>query len=116
MGRDLASFGETEERRSPIWPWGRAPDRSRPDRQAARDRVAKYNQLLRIEEALGGTAPFAGRTAIKVLKAEAMHRLVLLRHGESTWNRENRFTGWTDVDLNDKGPRKRTKPAVCLMG
>ena len=32
-----------------------------------------------------------------------MLRLVLLRHGESTWNQENRFTGWTDVDLNDKG-------------
>jgi len=32
-----------------------------------------------------------------------MHKLVLLRHGESTWNRENRFTGWTDVDLTDKG-------------
>jgi len=32
-----------------------------------------------------------------------MHRLVLLRHGESTWNRENRFTGWHDVDLSDKG-------------
>ena len=32
-----------------------------------------------------------------------MHRLVLLRHGESTWNRENRFTGWTDVDLSDQG-------------
>ena len=32
-----------------------------------------------------------------------MHRLVLLRHGESTWNRENRFTGWTDVDLSEKG-------------
>ncbi len=30
-------------------------------------------------------------------------RLVLLRHGESTWNLENRFTGWTDVDLTDKG-------------
>jgi 2,3-bisphosphoglycerate-dependent phosphoglycerate mutase len=29
--------------------------------------------------------------------------LVLLRHGESTWNKENRFTGWTDVDLSDKG-------------
>ena len=29
--------------------------------------------------------------------------LVLLRHGESTWNQENRFTGWTDVDLTDKG-------------
>ncbi len=32
-----------------------------------------------------------------------MIRLVLLRHGESTWNQENRFTGWTDVDLSDKG-------------
>jgi 2,3-bisphosphoglycerate-dependent phosphoglycerate mutase len=32
-----------------------------------------------------------------------MHTLVLLRHGESTWNKENRFTGWTDVDLTDKG-------------
>ena len=30
-------------------------------------------------------------------------RLVLLRHGESDWNRENRFTGWTDVDLSEKG-------------
>ena len=32
-----------------------------------------------------------------------MHKLVLLRHGESDWNRENRFTGWTDVDLSEKG-------------
>jgi 2,3-bisphosphoglycerate-dependent phosphoglycerate mutase len=32
-----------------------------------------------------------------------MHTLVLLRHGESTWNKENRFTGWTDVDLSDRG-------------
>ena len=32
-----------------------------------------------------------------------MHRLVLLRHGESDWNRENRFTGWTDVDLSPQG-------------
>ncbi len=32
-----------------------------------------------------------------------MHRLVLLRHGESTWNKENRFTGWTDVDLSQRG-------------
>jgi len=32
-----------------------------------------------------------------------MYKIVLLRHGESTWNRENRFTGWTDVDLTDKG-------------
>jgi 2,3-bisphosphoglycerate-dependent phosphoglycerate mutase len=32
-----------------------------------------------------------------------MHRLVLLRHGQSTWNLENRFTGWTDVDLTPQG-------------
>ena len=32
-----------------------------------------------------------------------MKKLVLVRHGESTWNKENRFTGWTDVDLSDKG-------------
>ncbi len=32
-----------------------------------------------------------------------MYKIVFMRHGESTWNRENRFTGWTDVDLTDKG-------------
>src|SRR3954454_21179823 len=32
-----------------------------------------------------------------------MHKLVLLCHGESAWNRENRFTGWTDVDLSPVG-------------
>lgn len=32
-----------------------------------------------------------------------MNRLVLLRHGESVWNQENRFTGWTDVDLSQRG-------------
>jgi 2,3-bisphosphoglycerate-dependent phosphoglycerate mutase len=32
-----------------------------------------------------------------------MRRIVLLRHGESTWNKENRFTGWKDVDLTEKG-------------
>ena len=32
-----------------------------------------------------------------------MYKIVLMRHGESTWNRENRFTGWTDVDLTEKG-------------
>ncbi len=32
-----------------------------------------------------------------------MYKIVFMRHGESTWNLENRFTGWTDVDLTDKG-------------
>jgi 2,3-bisphosphoglycerate-dependent phosphoglycerate mutase len=43
-----------------------------------------------------------------------MTRLVLLRHGESTWNKENRFTGWTDVDLTDKG-REEAREAGRLM-
>jgi 2,3-bisphosphoglycerate-dependent phosphoglycerate mutase len=43
-----------------------------------------------------------------------MHKLVLLRHGESDWNRENRFTGWTDVDLSDKG-RAEAKAAGQLL-
>lgn len=37
-----------------------------------------------------------------------MARLILLRHGESRWNLENRFTGWTDVDLTDKGRAEAT--------
>lgn len=43
-----------------------------------------------------------------------MHKLVLLRHGESTWNKENRFTGWTDVDLTEKG-REEAKAAGRLL-
>ena|SRR5437867_3480272 len=43
-----------------------------------------------------------------------MHKLVLLRHGESTWNKENRFTGWTDVDLSERG-RAEAREAGRLM-
>jgi 2,3-bisphosphoglycerate-dependent phosphoglycerate mutase len=43
-----------------------------------------------------------------------MHKLVLLRHGESVWNRENRFTGWTDVDLSDRG-REEAREAGRLL-
>jgi len=43
-----------------------------------------------------------------------MFTLVLLRHGESTWNKENRFTGWTDVDLTEKG-REEAKVAGQLL-
>ena len=42
------------------------------------------------------------------------HTLVLLRHGESEWNLENRFTGWTDVDLTEKGTEE-AKAAGRLM-
>jgi 2,3-bisphosphoglycerate-dependent phosphoglycerate mutase len=43
-----------------------------------------------------------------------MKKLVLLRHGESQWNRENRFTGWVDVDLSEKG-REEAKNAGQLL-
>jgi 2,3-bisphosphoglycerate-dependent phosphoglycerate mutase len=41
-------------------------------------------------------------------------RVVLVRHGESTWNAENRFTGWTDVDLSEKGRAEALKGARVL--
>jgi 2,3-bisphosphoglycerate-dependent phosphoglycerate mutase len=40
-----------------------------------------------------------------------MHTLVLLRHGQSVWNKENRFTGWTDVDLTDQGVEEAKRSA-----
>ena len=43
-----------------------------------------------------------------------MHKVVLLRHGESTWNKENRFTGWHDVDLTDRG-REEAREAGRLL-
>jgi 2,3-bisphosphoglycerate-dependent phosphoglycerate mutase len=43
-----------------------------------------------------------------------MYTVVLLRHGESTWNKENRFTGWTDVDLSEQG-REEAKAAGVLL-
>jgi 2,3-bisphosphoglycerate-dependent phosphoglycerate mutase len=43
-----------------------------------------------------------------------MHKLVLVRHGESTWNKENLFTGWTDVDLSKKGVQEATEGGRVL--
>lgn len=43
-----------------------------------------------------------------------MYTLVLLRHGESLWNKENRFTGWTDVDLSEKGISEAKKAGLAL--
>lgn len=45
-----------------------------------------------------------------------MKRIVLLRHGESLWNKENRFTGWTDVDLSEKGVEEACKAGDALRG
>jgi 2,3-bisphosphoglycerate-dependent phosphoglycerate mutase len=43
-----------------------------------------------------------------------MYKLVLVRHGESTWNKENRFTGWTDVDLSEKGVQEAIEGGQVL--
>ena len=43
-----------------------------------------------------------------------MYKLVLLRHGESSWNKENRFTGWTDVDLSERGVQEARKAGIIL--
>jgi 2,3-bisphosphoglycerate-dependent phosphoglycerate mutase len=43
-----------------------------------------------------------------------MYKLVLLRHGESVWNKENRFTGWTDVDLSEKGAEEARQAGRVL--
>jgi 2,3-bisphosphoglycerate-dependent phosphoglycerate mutase len=48
------------------------------------------------------------------LVEDSMYKVVLLRHGESTWNKENRFTGWTDVDLSQKG-REEAEAAGRLL-
>jgi 2,3-bisphosphoglycerate-dependent phosphoglycerate mutase len=49
-----------------------------------------------------------------MVELKVMHRVVLLRHGESTWNKENRFTGWTDVDLSERG-RQEAQDAGRLL-
>ncbi|MCP4761904.1 MAG: 2,3-bisphosphoglycerate-dependent phosphoglycerate mutase, partial [archaeon] len=43
-----------------------------------------------------------------------MYKLVLLRHGQSTWNLENKFTGWTDVDLSERGIQEAKTGAEML--
>ena len=44
-----------------------------------------------------------------------MYKLVMIRHGESTWNKENRFTGWTDVDLSERGYGEAKKAGELLL-
>ena len=45
-----------------------------------------------------------------------MHKLVLLRHGQSAWNKENRFTGWVDVPLSPKGAAEARSAGEKLRG
>jgi 2,3-bisphosphoglycerate-dependent phosphoglycerate mutase len=44
-----------------------------------------------------------------------MRKMVVLRHGESVWNKENRFTGWTDVDLSEKGTEEAVEAGRLML-
>eukprot|EP00752_Nemacystus_decipiens_P012533 g11101.t1 len=46
---------------------------------------------------------------------KAAHRVIFMRHGESEWNRDNRFLGWADIDLTEEGKREAKKAANILM-
>jgi len=61
---------------------------------------------------LSGKGHRVGRAARR--KGAKMKRLVLLRHGESVWNKENRFTGWTDVALTELGTREAVEAGRTL--
>src|SRR6266496_1710789 len=73
----------------------RRPDRDCPWRRSPRRRIS------------GNPSPEGYQSYLYLRKTLAdnrgMRQLVLLRHGESAWNKENRFTGWTDVDLTEQG-------------
>lgn len=56
----------------------------------------------------------AALTASLLPTGNLMYKLVLIRHGESTWNKENRFTGWVDVDLTEQGNREAQQAGVLL--
>ncbi len=67
--------------------------------------------MSRIE--LAGSRDRGGEPTTRSLeKGQRMKELMLIRHGESTWNRENRFTGWTDVPLNQRGAEDETCPVT----
>ena len=94
---------------SPTSWWPRAPGRSRPGRPAAP--TASPSTTSCCASKSGSERP---RSSSAERRSGNDPKLVLLRHGESTWNKENRFTGWTDVDLSDKG-REEAKEAGQVL-
>src|SRR5262249_51644307 len=103
-------------RRSPTWPSPRRPARSKRARRAAPIASANTISSCASKRSSGPrpATPAAHKSEVRSQKSDfrlqtsdfrltCMHKVVLLRHGESIWNKENRFTGWTDVDLSERG-------------
>jgi 2,3-bisphosphoglycerate-dependent phosphoglycerate mutase len=77
------------------------------------DQKRRLGRLLGLLTWVASSLPFslAGFTTLSI---PTMYKLVLIRHGESTWNKENRFTGWVDVDLTEKGATEAYQAGVLL--
>lgn len=68
-----------------------------------------------ISAVIGAAVGFSCLTFSYAVQAEeAAYKLILLRHGESQWNLEKRFTGWSDIDLTDKGRAGALKAGELL--
>ena len=89
-----------------------APARSRPDRPAGPIASANTISCCASKKSSAG-GEIASLPDARHSRTVPMIKLVLLRHGESTWNKENRFTGWTDVDLSDRGREEARRRAGC---
>lgn len=63
---------------------------------------------------LGGSCPCSETVTVPTATAMATHRLVMVRHGESTWNQENRFCGWFDAELSEKGAEEAKRGAHAI--
>src|SRR6185503_8306768 len=96
-------------RPSPTWLSAPRRDRSRPGRPAGA--IASASTTSCCASKRSSARPPASPDAAP---SRPMHKLVLLRHGESTWNKENRFTGWHDVDLTDRGRQEAAEAGRLL--
>src|SRR5690348_12524999 len=98
---------------SRTWPSPPPRARSRPDPRAARIALPSTTSCSALKRNSG--RPRRMRAAAHSgNKGRLMYKLVLVRHGESDWNRENRFTGWTDVDLSEKGRQEAKEGGEVL--
>src|SRR5262249_7438674 len=75
--------------------------------------VRDHNDRISARAPAGVATVAAGRKNDRV-RRYSMKKIVLLRHGESIWNQENRFTGWKDVGLSGKGLREATAAGQLL--